>query len=302
MRIVWSLWTTPVFSGIGSRWLELRYWIYAWILSFKCAKTYYTEKYLFTDDLGARLLVDGLGLDFSVVDTRLNSLRHYDPRLWAIGKILTYRLQNDAFLHIDSDVFLWDQIASRILDAPVFAQSPEPFEPWDGQWYSPQILEAFLLGCGGWLPREWYWYRENKELAQEGACCGIFGGNNLDFIHYYADLAFQMIDHGGNKNGLLMMPNMEKNIVLLEQYLLSAVSNYYMCNPCRDFHSTKIEYLFNEPDSTARASEVGYTHLIGPAKKSVEICKRLEKRIQSYFPYHYEKAEKLLGKLLTYIN
>lgn len=295
MKFVWSLWTPPIFSKLETRWLNVKSWLFSWILSFECVQKHYLETVLVTDDDGARLLVDGLGLGFSQVDTRLNCLRYYDPRLWAMGKLHTYRLQDVPFLHLDNDVFLWQPLPTQLLEASVFAQSPEPFEVWDEQWYSPQVLEAFLFIDGrGWLPKEWHWYRKTQEHLQEGACCGIFGGTNLDFIKYYADLAFQIIDDEKNRIGFLMVPNLQKNIVLLEQYLLSAVSNYYIYNPCPKLQCTSIKYLFDDPESLARAGDIGYTHLIGAAKKSVDICTKLEKRIQEYFPYSYENCIKLM--------
>jgi hypothetical protein len=146
---------------------------------------------------------------------------------------------------------------------------------------------------GGWLPKEWHWYRRNQELSQEGACCGVFGGNDLSFINYYANLAFQIIDHKENRSGLLMMPDIPKNIVLIEQYLLSAISNYYVHNPCTEFQCSPIKYLFDDFQSLADAGKLGYTHLIGPAKQSLDICLRLEKRIQEHFPHRYESCIKL---------
>lgn len=296
MRVVWSLWTPPILGGLGTRWLGTKYWLYSWILSFECAREHYTETVLITDDDGIRLLVDGLRLDFSRVETGLNCLKYYDPKLWAIGKLHAYRLQDAPFFHLDNDVFLWEPLPCEVLTAPVFAQSPEPFEVWDERWYSPQILEVFLLSNGkGWLPQEWHWYRKNQELLQEGACCGVFGGTDLSFINYYANLAFQIIDYKGNRSGLLMMPSMQKNIVLIEQYLLSAVSNYYVHNSCLDFQCTPIKYLFDDRESLARAGELGYTHLIGTAKQSIDICTRLEKRVREYFPQSYENCINILA-------
>jgi hypothetical protein len=295
MRIVWSLWTLPIFNGLGTRWLEVKYWLYSWILSFECVRKHYSETVLVTDDDGAFLLVDGLGLDFSEVNTDLNSLKYYNPKLWAMGKLHAYRLQDVPFLHLDSDVFLWEPLPNQFIEAPVFAQSPEPFQEWDEQWYSPQVFEAFLYNNGrGWLPKEWHWYRNNQKISQEGACCGVFGGTDLSFINYYANLAFQIIDNKENRSGLLMMPNMQKNIVLIEQYLLSAISNYYVYNPCPEFQCSPIKYLFDDPTFLLYAEDLEYTHLIGPAKKSLDICLRLEKRIQEYFPDRYEKCIKLM--------
>jgi hypothetical protein len=48
----------------------------------------------------------------------------------------------------------------------------------------------------GWLPEEWNWFITHQQgLAY---CCGILGGNQTDFISYYADLAMKIATHPRN--------------------------------------------------------------------------------------------------------
>jgi hypothetical protein len=84
---------------------------------------------LVTDDAGARMLVDGLGLQFTRVSTELNALAKHDPDWWNLGKIHAYHLQMEPFVHIDSDVFLWKRLPPRLEHADVFAQNPNMIFP-----------------------------------------------------------------------------------------------------------------------------------------------------------------------------
>src|ERR1017187_9186373 len=107
MRAVWSFWSKPFLAGHGSVWAEPRQHWLSWILSLETAKCHLPETALYTDQVGADLLVDKLGLKFAEVSTVLDVLADEDPRWWALGKLRTYALQTTPFVHIDSDVFLW---------------------------------------------------------------------------------------------------------------------------------------------------------------------------------------------------
>jgi hypothetical protein len=174
MRAVWSFWSKP-FQRRGQRtWTSAAHHLYAWVLSVETAKQHYAETQLYTDDAGAQLLVEKLGLRFSQVSTALNVLAGTDPDWWALGKLYTYGLQDAPFVHIDNDAFLWKPLPERLTHAAVFAQNPEPFAA--GYFcYQPAQLEWVLnRGAPGWLPREWLWFRRSTRL-QRAECCGILG-------------------------------------------------------------------------------------------------------------------------------
>jgi hypothetical protein len=119
MKAVWSFWTKPMKVRASWPWLSAKHHYLSWILSVETAKTHYSKTVLFTDDEGAKALIDGIGLEFDYVSTGLNSLDSYDPGWWALGKLFTYREQQEAFTHIDSDAFLWKALPERMLSAPL---------------------------------------------------------------------------------------------------------------------------------------------------------------------------------------
>ncbi len=85
MRAVWSLWTVPRRSGGWSRWEHDRFDCLSWILSVGMARRHFNQLALHTDDDGARLLIDGLGLGFDHLNVSLNSLDSSDPDWWMQG-------------------------------------------------------------------------------------------------------------------------------------------------------------------------------------------------------------------------
>lgn len=159
-------------------WPSEKHHLCSWVLSVETARQHYPDTWLVTDDAGARLLVDGLGLQFKRVTTDLNALAQHDPDWWALGKICTYRLQTEPFVHLDSDSFLWKRLPARLEHADVFAEYYYSFHP--APQYLPERLEhEFRSRAGAWLPKEWIWYGRTFNHRQV-ACCGLVGGNRWD--------------------------------------------------------------------------------------------------------------------------
>jgi hypothetical protein len=197
MRAVWSFWTKPFRAFHADRWTSEKHHLLSWILSFETARRHYPDTALYTDDDGARLLTDTLRLPFASVTTELNVLSDLDAAWWALGKLYTYRAQTTPFVHIDSDVFLWNALPQKTVSAPVFAQNPERFEIGNS-YYRPQLWEHLIAAVGGWLPAEWTWY--SRRGGHEAVCCGILGGRRTDFLAYYADGAIRTILHPRNQS------------------------------------------------------------------------------------------------------
>lgn len=257
----------------------------AWVLSFETSKRHYDETMLVTDQEGARLLVDGLGLEFTSVLVDLEALRDSNPDWWILGKLWTYRLQDKPFVHIDSDVFLWRALPEAFKTASVFAQNPERFSFANQVWYRPSYYDEALRSGNGWVPEEWRSYIANR--AESAVCCGFLGGTAVEFLRYYADLAIRMIQHEKNQCIWDSLEILNAGSVLLEQYFLAA---------CLDFQSVEIKYLFTsleeafDVEATRRA---GYTHLIAGSKKNARLAQRLEARVREDYPGYYERCLRL---------
>jgi hypothetical protein len=294
VRAVWSFWSKPFREHHRRVWLTEQHHLFAWVLSVETARQHYQDCSLFTDEEGARLLVDGLRLPFTHVSTALNALAHAHSDWWALGKLMTYGAQREPFVHIDSDVFLWKRLPQALEQAPVFAQNPETF-PFDaGSWYRPTQLDDALRAADGWAPPEWHWSVASRR--NNAACCGIFGGSDLGFVTYYADLAVRMIEHPRNQ---IVWANRADNIcdnILVEQYLLLACLDFHRQHPGSAYAGVEIGYLFASSDEAfddEAAALAGYTHLIGGAKSNVELARRLEARVQRDYPAYYERCLEL---------
>lgn len=287
MIAVWSFWSKPYLSSRKQIWATERHHLLSWVLSVQLARKHFRKTRLVTDEYGARMLVDGLRLEFDEVQIVLNELDQQDPKWWALGKIYTYRRQDAPFIHIDSDVFLWKPLPINS-HTQVFAQNPEYFQLGES-FYKPDMLTVRVQQQGGWLPEEWQWYQSRGSI-QQAECCGIFGGNAIDFINYYADLAIRTIEHDVNRSVWQTMDDGIERNILLEQYLLSACISHR--NHHQDLYRQPIamEYLFaSEEDAfnAEKSAAAGYTHLIADTKRDAVIADNLEQRVKKDYPEAY---------------
>src|ERR1700761_6932720 len=119
MRIIQSL-KTP--TGIADRngWLSPEFNWMSWALSCLQLKTLHGNVELYTDSYGKYVLIDILQLPYSKVHVVLDGAGAAHHMLWAYSKLIVYALQQDPYVHIDGDVFLWERIGSHLLEAPLF--------------------------------------------------------------------------------------------------------------------------------------------------------------------------------------
>jgi|SRR5271166_1021035 len=292
MRAVWSFWSKPYRVHRHLAWASDIHHLLSWVLSVETARQHYSETALITDDQGARMLVDGIGLPFSEVSTALNALQDHDPAWWSIGKIYAYRVQTKPFIHIDSDVYLWKRLNSVLESADVLAQNEEPFRSDESCYYPGEFEREARATPGTWLPREWLWYR-SAGRPQRGVCCGIVGGNRVDFLAYYASLSVHLLEHPPNSVCWRRLGRRICSSLLFEQYLLAACLDYHRHRPSSPFSDIGLKCLFDtasaayQPEVSAAA---GYTHLLAEAKRDEKLSRRLEQRVLREYPVYYDRC------------
>jgi len=238
------------------------------------------------------MLIEGLGLRVNRVSTELDALASHDPSLWMMGKLRAYRLQDEPFVHIDTDVFLWHRLPEKVERAAVFAQNPEYFSI-GASHYKPERLRRLMThDTNGWIPTEWEWSLSLGD-PQRGECCGIAGGNHLEFIRHYADTAMRVIEDPRNHAGWSEVADKGEFNTLIEQYHLAACVEYHRERPDSPYRGVEIRYLFDsfaEAFDVNVAAKVGFTHLLASAKQNAAVAARLEKRVARDFPDLYERC------------
>ena len=292
MVAVWSFWTKPWRARYGFRWSREKHHMLAWVLSVECARQHYPETTLITDDDGARMLVDGLGLRVTHVSTALNGLAHHDPALWMLGKLYAYRAQTEPFVHLDTDVFLWKRLRDAVEQAPVFAQHPELFAIGASHYKPEQMRSLMTERTRGWIPREWEWALSFGS-PQRAACCGVVGGNHVEFLRYYAETAIRLIEEPRNRRAWSTVADQGEYNTLIEQYHLAACVDYHRNRPDSPYRDLEIRYLFDSFEQAfdpKHAAAVGLTHLLAGAKQNRTFATRIEERVARDCPEAYGRC------------
>jgi hypothetical protein len=297
MKIVQSFWTKPflqsadslVDSRINGGWPQRKHNYYSWALSVLQLRKYYEKVELLTDELGRYILIEKLKLPYTSVLVELNELDHYDAGLWALGKIYAYSRQKEPFLHVDSDVFIWQKFDERIAAADLVAQNREMMNNLY-QKALEDIVEKFA-----YVPP---YLREMLRTGQFGCSnAGILGGRDVDFFKQYTFEIFSFVNKNDRsiEEGVKYMSSAYINIVY-EQLIFFAMSR---------IHGREITYLF--PDEVENPKCIGqfhgtvknngYVHCLGSEKRNRMTYLLLEIKLRSMYPECYNRITELVNTL-----
>jgi hypothetical protein len=143
-------------------------------LSIDCASRHFKEVQFISSDWGVDLMKE-LKLPITSYSNKLNEMKDVSRFFWAYGKLLAYNEQDQPFVHLDNDVFLWDTLPDRILNARLCFQSHEPFDLQGYHYYN------LLKPCFEEAPVKPKVIVDN-EVMDFAYNCGICGGHDLKFF------------------------------------------------------------------------------------------------------------------------
>ena len=299
MRIVQSFWSLPAQQNnrqdqsgrYAGGWISERFHAMSWALSCLTFKRHYKEIELYTDQDGARWLIDKLALPYTNVVPILDEINHYDPVLWALAKTYTCLHQASPFLHADGDVYIWQPFDKGFLNSPVFAQNIE-YDPADTPHgiyiHSIKKLQKILSYIPPFLTEVADHYQEKGRIAAVNT--GIMGGQHLAFLQSYARTVFDFLD----RNRSVTFDSSDMNLV--EQLFLFCLAKN---------EDIPVQYLFGEEKAV---SETGYAsmiqfnlvpivkkyiHLVGFGKKREDCCSQVALRLKYEFPAMYDHIDAL---------
>ncbi|HEX3347043.1 MAG TPA: DUF6734 family protein [Acetobacteraceae bacterium] len=295
MKAVWSFWSAPYVAHYRHTWARPLDHLLSWVLSVQTATRHYPDALLVTDSPGRALLVDRLGLPFTSVSTELDRFAGRDTSWWMLGKLFAYSLQTEAFVHIDSDVFLWKQLPAYLTAAPVLTQNPEYHQKAQ---YGIDEIDAMLRAGDGRLPAEWEWACSLDPVVRVENC-GIVGGQDPGFLRHYALAALALIEGEPNQAALRSLPVGFWHNCAVEQFLLAACIGFHAGWPDSPHRGVRVAHLFpswTEANDANYAARVGYTHLMG-GKRIPAAGERLAVRVRRDWPDFYRRCERLADVL-----
>lgn len=285
MKIVQSYWSKP--GNENCSWMKNEMHYFCWALSCLKLKQHYDHVELVTDQKGKEMLIDRLGLPYDSVKVVLDDLNDYPKELWAIGKIYAYQQQDQAFIHVDGDICIWDRFPERIEKASLTAQHEEDCYEF-GSAHFQNLLDIKV----NYFPPEILKYRKENNQKIVEANAGILGGNDIDFIQSYCKEAFNFVDKSMDQ--ALKAEHAGMFNTVFEQYLFYCMA--YTKNK-------KVNYLFEEPinsrfEELVRVMDVPYAskfiHLLSFHKKPLLHNQKVMQHLWYEFPEFYDRIKKEL--------
>jgi len=262
-------------------WAAPEYHLMGWALSCLQLHKLYGKITLYTNTQAENLLIDVLQLPYTDVHLTHDKLNLIHPDLWALPKIYTYSLQQQPFLHIDGDVFVFESFDSDLLKGELIAQNIE--EETDN-YYAP--VQKEMIRYFNYFPP--CVQRDFMSGIPVQACnAGILGGNNIEFFHDYAALAFEYV----HKNAeVLKYVNVNRCNVFFEQHLFYALAkekeipvNVLIEGIIEDNGYRNMGDFYDVPFNRS------YLHLLGEFKKDEYTCIQMASKLRELYPDYYEQ-------------
>ena len=289
MKIVQTFW-----SGKKSLlehdygWLSPEYHLMGWALSSLRLRKYYQDLELYTDDHGANLLVHKLKLPFTAVHQKYDSINHINNKLWALPKILTYQAQREPFLHVDGDVFIWERFSPAIENSDLVVQNFET-----GTEYYERLIGKVKTEIN-YIPN--FLRRELRQKNISSYNAGVLGGNDIDFIKQYCEIALKIVNRNNptsNDN-----PGFTNFNILFEQILFFAFCarakkevTCVLSDPFTDNGYTKDKIA----DWSAAPFRLKFLHLVGQKKRDLEVCELLSRALLREYPDYFFRIKALFS-------
>jgi hypothetical protein len=295
MKIVQSLWSKPGmkkgnqyfadFNKCG--WRNKKYNYFSWALSALQFTKYYDKVELVTDKIGYELLIKKFQLPYTNVEVVLDNVNRYYDKLFIVGKVYAYSIQQEPFIHADADIFIWDKLSEELENASLICQSRE-----EGTFYN-EYYSAIFFPLSKHLDFCPQYLFDSISLNNgiKAVNMGITGGCNLDFIQNYASEVFNFIDKNATT---LSAANLRMSNVIFEQFVFSAFA---------ENRKEKINFLEPEGsksflndivDITGIPERTKYVHFFGGVKQLGYIEDFLEYQLMNEYPDYYFRILNLL--------
>lgn len=252
------------------------------VLAIMTAKKNFEKVELVTNDFGKKVFIDWLRLPIEY-NLLLNQMKTVNPYFWAYGKILATSSQNEPFVHIDNDAYLFSGLPERMKKAELVFQSKEIFNQSGYGWYDvlrPCYKEAIVKP------------KEIVELNDYAYNCGICGGNNTEIFKLHQKCSSEYIFASENQD---LFFKKYKDIAIHqnlfhEQYFLASLIKKQRLR-------TKTE-LFADDIKDINKNGVSYCHLWGLSKTHQKNIDKMYARLHKDFPDYFNKIKNFHVTLL----
>jgi len=267
-------------------WVSPEYHLTSWALSCLQLHKLYGNVELFANSSAADLLVGTLDLPYSKVHTSHDSLELAHNELWALPKLYTYSLQNEPFLHIDGDVFLFRKFNKSLLTGDLIGQNIEVATEYYNSTQR-ELMQHFTYfpDC---VKRDF-----DSGTPINAVNAGILGGKNIPFFEEYTNLAFEYIYRNiQNFKNILV----DRFNVFFEQHLFHALLKEKQLNINLLIEDTYKDNAYDIGNFIETPFECTYVHLLGDFKRDDYTCRQMVAKLRELYPEYYYRIIALFRK------
>lgn len=298
MKIVQSFWSKPLnklknYTGDisltnrkGGGWFSEKIYFMSCALSVLKLRQFYSNVELVTDSIGKKILVDELNLPYTNVRLDLDEIESYPEDIWAIGKLFAYKIQKQRFIHVDNDLFIWKPFDKQIWNSRLVTQSYE------------SSLENYNLFCKDVYENFTGFTQEINNYTKNGGKLephqddipynfGIFGGTDINFIHYYVDFVLQFLEK--NKANVSKLKNPGALSVYLEQGIFFCLSKFRDVPVYLLFKNGNQIFDYKHFTQFENIPEEWFIHTLSKGKKIPTINEQVYLNLLNEFPYYHNK-------------
>jgi hypothetical protein len=284
MKIIQTLWLNDTYKPIENKagWFAPEYHWMAWALSCLQLRQFYDHVELVTNEKGKEILIDLLQLPYTKVT--IIQFSTLTSEFWSLAKVETYQQQNESFLHVDGDVFIWQAFDNEILEKELIAQNSEDwFSGYD--FILKKITENEIV-----LPN---FVKNNDKL--ESYNLGVVGGKNIALFQQYREEVFEFVSKNQSfLKDLVQNYNHSYVNMFIEQFMFTQLAgslqipiSTVLPEKITDPDYPNITNLYNVPLLKK------FVHLMGKSKGLLDICKTLSKILRKNYPEHYYQIIKI---------
>jgi hypothetical protein len=246
-------------------------------LSYYLLKKHFNKVNLVCNELGKSFMTEELDLKFDQIDIIPLEQSELNEFVWCIYKLYAYSIQNEPFVHIDTDFFMFEKPPKEYLESEIFAQNLEINHPVYNS------IRKNALDFGLKLPE----YITHSQKPAVALNVGIVGGENLKFFKDFYLLAKSLLE----ENNQLLEKHAEELYffyLFLEQHILyEALKDQEI--DIRTLVKPSFKAAYDHITSfISGENKRPYVHLMGNFKQNTETIYSMHKELQSLWPEQYE--------------
>lgn len=307
MKIIQTYWSLPsqkneanaVEGRNSGGFVSEKHHAMSWALSCLKFKQFYTDVKLYTDKKGMAWLVDELGLSYTDVECSLDSLNHYNPLLWALPKVHVYGLQNEPFIHVDGDIYIWKAFDDALTKQRLIVQNPE-----DDAEYLKKILAQvvkvftnipdYLLDGFNYILN----FPQVGDILNVSINAGIFGGNDIEFIKKYSTESIKFVN-----DNILPLNRIDVgpfNLIFEQLFFKIFAQKNNIPISCLFEEESRSNIFLSAYYFLCVPQKHSFIHLFGPTKRVALQYMQMEARLKQEFPKMHQHITQKYASIKAY--